>query len=168
MSKKLQHAKFFRSNVTAVGGCRFGSRRDIGIITPQEMVNGYEDVIRDELQKWQKLDVHLFHSQEDLFEDIATNKSHRYCFAFELSKVTPSVKEVNVTIYFPRDDLSGLINTYTPLYDLTLKNPDWFAWNKTFLYGTPHFMMHVTDLLLFAMRGRRTKLIELAFIPMKS
>ena len=116
MSKKLQHAKFFRSNVTAVGGCRFGSRRDIGIITPQEMVNGYEDVIRDELQKWQKLDVHLFHSQEDLFEDIATNKSHRYCFAFELSKVTPSVKEVNVTIYFPRDDLSGLINTYTPLY----------------------------------------------------
>ena len=29
-------------------------------------------------------------------------------------------------------------------------------------------MMHVTDLLLFAMRGRRTKLIELAFIPMKS
>lgn len=54
-----------------------------------------------------------------------------------MTDIRPNIDEVNITIYFPRDDLTGLINTYTPLYDLTLKNPDWLTYNKTFLYGTP-------------------------------
>lgn len=54
-----------------------------------------------------------------MFEDIATDKKAKYCFAFEMTQVNPQVDEVNITLFFPRDDISGLINTYTPLYDLT-------------------------------------------------
>jgi len=83
-----------------------------------------------------------------------------------MTDVKPNIEEVNITIFFPRDDLSGLINTYTPLYDLTLRNPDWLSYNKTFLHGTPHFMIAMTDFLLMMMRGHRMKELELAFIPM--
>jgi hypothetical protein len=103
-----------------------------------------------------------------MFDDITSNKKAKYCFAFELTQVTPKVNEINITLFFPRDDLSGLINTYTPLYDLTQKNPDWLAYNKTFLYGTPHFMICITDIILMLMRGHRMKELELAFIPMKT
>jgi len=82
--------------------------------------------------------------------------------------VRPKIDEVNITIFFPRDDLTGLINTYTPLFDLSLKNPDWLGYNMTFLYGTPHFMVSITDFLLLLLNGHRTKELELAFIPMKT
>ena len=124
-----------------MGSCKFGRRKDIGIIAPKNFTQGYESVLKAELSKWQRMDVYLFNTADELFEDIATNKSHLYCFVFEVSMITPKAPEVNVTIYFPRDDMAGLINTYTPLYDLTLKNPDWLSWNKTFLLGTPHFML---------------------------
>jgi hypothetical protein len=85
-----------------------------------------------------------------------------------MTDVKPKVQEINITIFFPRDNINGIINTYTPLYDLTNKNPDWLNYNKTFLYGTPHFMICLTDFLLMLMSGHRTKELELAFIPMKT
>jgi hypothetical protein len=85
-----------------------------------------------------------------------------------MTQVRPSVDEVNITIFFPRDDMAGLINTYTPLYDLTQRNPDWISYKRTFLYGTPHFMICITDFILMMMRGHRMKELELAFIPMKT
>jgi hypothetical protein len=75
---------------------------------------------------------------------------------------------VNITIFFPRDDIGGLINTYTPIYDLTLASPDWLAYNKTMLYGTNHFMIAITDFVAMMVGGHRMKEIELAWIPMKT
>ena len=63
--------------------------------------------------------VHFFDHVDRLFEDITTNNTRKYCFAFELSDVHPNVEEVNVTILFPRDDIGGIINSEKPLYDLT-------------------------------------------------
>ena len=105
---------------------------------------------------------------DELFDEINTNKNIKYCFAFQITDVHPKVEEVNITIFFPRDDITGLINTYTPLYDLTLRNPDWLNYNKTFLYGTPHFMLAMTDFLTLLIRGSRIKELEIAFIPMKT
>ena len=96
------------------------------------------------------------------------NKTKKYCFAFQLSNITPKVQEVNITIFFPRDDIGGLINTYTPVYDQTLISPDWLSYNKTMLYGTNHFMIAITDFLAMMIGGHRMKEIELAWIPMKT
>ena len=77
----------------------------------------------------------------------------------------PGVEEVNITYMFPRDVAS---NTYEPLYDLTTRVPNIRAWNSTFLYGTPHFMIYATDLLVTLLSGKRSAEIELAFFPMKT
>jgi len=82
--------------------------------------------------------------------------------------VTPRIHEVNITVYFARDSLSGIVNTFTPLYDQSLKNPDWTHYNRTMSQGTPHFMIVMADFLLMMMRGHRMQEIELAFIPMKT
>ena len=42
------------------------------------------------------------------------------------------------------------------------------SWNYTFHFGAPHFMVHMTDILILMMTGHRTYDIELAFIPMKT
>jgi hypothetical protein len=112
--------------------------------------------------------LHIFETSDELYFDIATNKSRLYCFAYELTDIRPGIEEVNITMYFPRDNIGGIINTYTPLYDLTMGKPDWLSWNTTFLYGTSHFLIYVTDALLMLMNGKRTQEIELAFIPMKT
>jgi len=88
-----------------------------------------------------------------------------YCFGFEISDVRPGNDEVNITYMFPRD---ASLNTHQPLYDLTTSNPDWRAWNSIFWYGTPQFMLYVTDLLILLLTGRKTNEIELAFLPMKT
>ena len=80
----------------------------------------------------------------------------------------PGVKEINITYMFPRDNSIDSSNTYEPLYDLTASIPNWRAWNTTFLYGTPQFMIYVTDLLLMLLSGHRMDDIELAFLPMKT
>jgi ABC-2 family transporter protein len=82
--------------------------------------------------------------------------------------VHPGVEEVNVTILFPRDDIGGIINSEKPLYDLTQRNPDWSAWNRTFAYGTTHFMVYVTDFLLLMLRGKQMNELEIAFVGMKT
>jgi len=82
-----------------------------------------------------------------------------------MTYVHPGVKEVNVTLMFPRE---LALNTYKPLYDLEIRNPDMLAWNYTFHYGAPHFMVHMTDILILMMTGHRTYDIELAFLPMKT
>ncbi len=66
---------------------------------------------------------------------------------------------------FPRD---ASLDTHQPLYDLTTSNPNWRQWNSTFWYGTPQFMVYVTDLLVMLLTGRKTNEIELAFLPMKT
>ena len=99
--------------------------------------------------------LHIFEDTEELFYDISKNTSRLYCFAFEMTDVRPGIGEINVTLYFPRDDIGGLINTYTPLYDLTMGKPDWLSYNTTFLYGTPHFMIYLTDGLLMLLKGLR-------------
>ena len=78
-----------------------------------------------------KLNIHIFDQIDDLMFDINSDNKRLYCFAFQLSDINPKVNEVNITIYFPRDNIGGLINTYTPLYDLSLKNPDWLHYNNT-------------------------------------
>ena len=45
MQKSLGKARFFESNVTAMGGCKFVSRRDIGIIAPKELYQGFESIV---------------------------------------------------------------------------------------------------------------------------
>ena len=77
----------------------------------------------------------------------------------------PGVDEVNVTYMFPRD---VSLDTHQPLYDLTTSSPNWRAWNSTFWYGTPQFMLYVTDLLVMLLTGRKTAEVELAFLPMKT
>jgi len=114
------------------------------------------------------LHLHIFESIEQLIADINENRHRFYCFGFEISQVTPRVQEVNITVYFARDSLSGIINTFTPLYDQSLKNPDWTHYNRTMGLGTPHFMIVMADFLLMMMRGHRMQEIELAFIPMKT
>ena len=54
------------------------------------------------------------------------------------------------------------------MYDLTASIPNWRAWNSTFMYGTPQFMIYITDLLIMLLTGHRTNEIELAFLPMKT
>jgi len=51
-----------------------------------------------------------FETVDELFEDIKSNATQKYCFAFELSDIYPGIDEVNITIMFPRDDLTGIIN----------------------------------------------------------
>lgn len=36
------------------------------------------------------------------------------------------------------------------------------------MYGTPQFMIYITDLLIMLLTGHRTNEIELAFLPMKT
>lgn len=110
----------------------------------------------------------MFSSVEALLEDIDTHRHRKYCFAFAMSKVTPQIPEVNVTVFFPRDSIGGIINTYTPLYDLSLRNPDWGHYNKTMGHGTPQFMIAMADFIVMMMRGYRMKEIEIAFVPMKT
>lgn len=46
-----------------------------------------------------------------MMEDINNDRSRFYCFGFELTDIRPNTPEVNVTVFFPRDSVSGLINT---------------------------------------------------------
>jgi len=96
---------------------------------------------------------------------VKTNVSNDYCFGFEISDVKYGVEEINITYMFPRD---ASLDTHQPLYDLTTKSPNWRAWKNIFWYGTPQFMLYVTDLLIMLLTGRRTNEIELAFLPMKT
>lgn len=73
-----------------------------------------------------------------------------------------------MTILFPRDDLGGIINSDKPLYDLTQRNPDFGAWNRTFAYGTTHFMVYIVDFLLLMLRGKQMNELELAFVAMRT
>ena len=54
----------------------------------------------------------------------------------------------------PRDAAS---NTYEPMYDLTTGMTNMFSWNSTFTYGTPQFMLYVTDVLLMMLTGHRSE-----------
>jgi len=112
--------------------------------------------------------LHVFTNVDELFHDITTNKARLYCFAAELSDVRPKNDEVNVTIYFPRDDISGIINTYTPFYDENLRNPDWKKYNDTTLIGVPHFMIKLTDFVVMMLKGYKLNELELGFVPMKT
>ena len=97
-----------------------------------------------------------------------TNVSQEYCFGFELSDVFPGVKEINITYMFPQDTTLYTGSTYEPVYDPTAGIPNWAAWNSTFMYGTPQFMVYVSDLLLLLLGGHKMEDIELAFLPMKT
>ena len=111
------------------------------------------------------LTVYPFNSTDDFYHDVKSNVSNEYCFGFEVSDISPSSEEVNVTYMFPRD---ASLDSHQPLYDLTSKNPDWRSWDSIFWYGTPQFMLYVVDLLTMLMTGRRVGEIELAFLPMKT
>ena len=78
------------------------------------------------------------------------------------------MKDINITYMFPRDTSIDASNTYQPLYDLTASIPNWRAWNTTFLYGTPQFMIYITDMLVMLLSGHRFDDVEFAFIPMKT
>jgi hypothetical protein len=36
------------------------------------------------------------------------------------------------------------------------------------IYGTPHFMIHVTDILCMLLAGKKLKELEIAILPMKT
>ena len=99
---------------------------------------------------------------EDTIKRVGWNE---YCFGFELTEVIPGVKEINITYMFPQD---ASLNTYEPLYELSQALPNWRVWNTTIIYGTPHFMTHVVDILLRLLTGKKIMEIELAFLPMKT
>ena len=104
-------------------------------------------------------------SQEAFREQIKISDMKNYCFGFEFSEVIPGVKEVNVTYMFPQD-IS--LNTYDPLYEFSQAQPNWRIYNQTMIYGIPHFMTHVTEVLARILTGRKITEIELAFLPMKT
>jgi hypothetical protein len=88
-----------------------------------------------------------------------------FCFGFEVTNVYPGVEEINITYMLPRDAAS---NTYEPLYDLTTGMYNSFYWNTTFTYGTPQFMLFVTDMVVTMLTGKRVGEIQMAFFPMKT
>ena len=49
------------------------------------------------------LTVYPFNSTDDFYHDVKSNVSNEYCFGFEVSDISPSSEEVNVTYMFPRD-----------------------------------------------------------------
>jgi hypothetical protein len=75
-----------------------------------------------------------------------------FCFGFEVSNIYPGVEEINITYMLPRDAAS---NTYEPLYDMTTGMYNTFYWNTTFTYGTPQFMLFVTDMVVTMLTGKR-------------
>lgn len=58
-----------------------------------------------------KLSLHIFNKVDDMLDDINNDRSRKYCFGFELTDIRPTSPEINVTVFFPRDSMSGLINT---------------------------------------------------------
>ena len=94
-----------------------------------------------------------YNSTELFFADLKNNISLAFCFGFEISNVYPGVPEINITYMMPRDTAS---NTFEPLFDVTTGMPNMFHWNNTFTYGTPQFMLFVTDTLLMLLTGHRT------------
>ena len=63
-----------------------------------------------------------------MFDEVRSNYHTDFCFGFEITDVYPGIKEVNVTLLFPRE---LALDTSKPLYDLTLRNKDWYNWNFT-------------------------------------
>lgn len=54
MSNQLPNSRsllYFNSNITAMGGCQKGRRRDVGLVSPKGMLSGYEDVLKKEMSK---------------------------------------------------------------------------------------------------------------------
>jgi len=45
MSNKLKFVDQFNGNLTAMGGCKYGSRRDIGLVAPSNLTSGYETTL---------------------------------------------------------------------------------------------------------------------------
>ena len=111
------------------------------------------------------IQLYAFDTIDEFYDVVRNNTKKDWCFGFAVSEVNSKSKEVNVTYMFPRDVSP---DTHKPLYDLSTINPDWRAWNTTFWFGTPQFMIYVTDLILMLMTGRPTAEIELAFLPMKT
>ena len=151
-------------NLTLLNGCRAIGRREIGLVSSKEFGQTFYPSIQTALRS-KGLRVEQYYSIEEFYHEVKTNVTHEYCFGFEISDVTPGGKEINITYMFPRD---AALDTHQPLYDLTTSNPNWRAWNSTFWYGAPQFMIYVTDLLLMLMTGRKTQELELAFLPMKT
>jgi hypothetical protein len=46
--------------------------------------------------------------------------------------------------------------------------PNWRTYNMTMIYGTPHFMIHVVEILIKLLTGKRLMELEIAFLPMKT
>lgn len=51
MSNSFKHALDFKANITAMGACKYGKRRDVGMIAPMNMTLGYEATLKKELSK---------------------------------------------------------------------------------------------------------------------
>ena len=49
-----------------------------------------------------------------MFKELRNNYHTDFCFGLELTDVRPGIKEVNVTMMFPRELAQ---NTYRPVYD---------------------------------------------------
>jgi hypothetical protein len=92
-----------------------------------------------------------FNSRLHFEEEIKRVGWNNYCFGFELSEIMPGVKEVNITYMFPQD---ASLNTYEPLYEFTQALPNWRLYNMTMIYGTPHFMTHVVEIILRLLSGK--------------
>ena len=152
-----------------MNSCATAKKKDVGLIASPMVIDLFADEIFAPEFKQRKLSLHTFTSVEDLFLDVKSNPERKYCFAFELTEVYPGVGEVNITMYYPRDSITGVLNSHRkPLFDPNLRNPDWLEYNQTFASGAPHFMILMTDFVNMMLRGQRFKELELAFVPMKT
>jgi hypothetical protein len=55
MNTSWKKAMDFKVNITAMGACKAGNRRDIGLIAPAKMTQGYENTLKKELCKFTSL-----------------------------------------------------------------------------------------------------------------
>jgi hypothetical protein len=44
MNNKLKHLSRFNHNVSAMAGCKYGDRKDIGLIAPKHLTSGYGEL----------------------------------------------------------------------------------------------------------------------------
>jgi hypothetical protein len=51
MSTSMRNLDLFKGNLTTMGGCRYGGRRDIGLVAPSSLISGYEITLKKEFSK---------------------------------------------------------------------------------------------------------------------
>lgn len=52
MDNSWRRATSFKANITAMGACSHANLRDIGLVAPSSLTQGYEKTLRDELCKY--------------------------------------------------------------------------------------------------------------------